>query len=351
MSVIVPARDESQHIGACVQALLASTYPALQVIVVDDHSSDGTGALAREAGAGDGRLVVTTPPPLPAGWLGKQWACQHGAGMATGTILLFTDADVRHAPELHGRIARELARVSADLLSVAGHQETVSFWERVAQPFVFAVLALRYGGPASVNRSRRAHNKIANGQCLAFRREAYDAFGGHAAVRGKAAEDLAFAQEMFSAGYRTWLVLGVHQLSTRMYGSLREIVAGWGKNVYAAGRETLPGGRVAGALAPLLVPFPALWSLAPVVALLLMAAGVLSPALLVPAGIATGVQLVWFGAIVHRFRIPLPYALLFPLGALVFLQIALGAVWRGGRVEWKGRHYDVGANRPGLPRA
>ena len=357
LSVIVPARNEATHIATCIASILASNYPNLEVVIVDDHSTDGTAALARmaltrvalvrdaavasAAEPNERRLIITTPPSLPDGWLGKQWACHHGALHATGDILLFTDADVRHAPDLHTRIVNTIVREHADLVSVAGRQEALTFWERIAQPFVFSVMAQTFGGPGAVNRSRRRRGKIANGQCLAFRRSAYDAFGGHAAVRGRVAEDLAFAQDLYASGFRTFLTLGLTQMSTRMYGSLGDIVAGWGKNVYAGGREILPGGPVTSAVARVLVPMPAVWTLLPPLALASAALGTGGPRMGVFGAVATAALLVWFLVVTWRFGISLLYALLFPLGALVYLYIALGAVLRGDRVRWKGRTYSV----------
>lgn len=339
LTVIVPARNEARHIGACVRIILSSNYPKLSLIVVDDHSTDDTAALARASAPSDARLTLTSTPPLPDGWLGKQWACEHGASLASGAILLFTDADVRHSVDLHARIVGMMERDRCDLLSIAGHQETLTFWERVVQPFVFSVLAQRYGGVGAMNRSSRSSEKIANGQCLAFRRSAYDAFGRHAAVRQSAAEDLAFAQRMFERGFRTQMALGESQLSTRMYTSLREIVAGWRKNVYAAGREALPGGKIVRPFARLLVPFPALSALLPVVIALTSLMGWTSKSALVFAVSAILAQLLWFAFVERQFRLPLRYALSFPLGAAVYLYIALTAVARGSHIEWKGRRY------------
>ena len=382
LSVIVPARNEAKHIAQCIASILASNYPNLEVVVVDDHSTDGTAALARAAvdraamaraamaraavdhtasdhtapdhtapdhspAADQRRLTIITPPPLPAGWLGKQWACHHGALGATGDILLFTDADVRHAPDLHTRIVNTIERENADLVSVAGRQQALTFWERIAQPFVFSVMAQAFGGPGAVNRSRRRLGKIANGQCLAFRRSAYDAFGGHAAVRGRIAEDLAFAQDVYASGFRTFLTLGTAQMSTRMYGSLGEIVAGWGKNVYAGGRELLPGGPAMSAVARVLVPLPAVWSLLPPLALVSTALGAGGARVAVFGAVATAALLVWFLVVTRRFGISLLYALLFSLGALVYLYIALGAVFRGDRVRWKDRAYSVTPGKSG----
>ncbi|MDQ8155249.1 MAG: glycosyltransferase family A protein, partial [Gemmatimonadota bacterium] len=102
-SVICPARNEARHIGDFVRAALATSYPHSELIIIDDHSTDGTADLALAAGAGDPRLHVISAPPLPAGWFGKQWACHAGAQVARGSVLLFTDADTRHAPDLLSR--------------------------------------------------------------------------------------------------------------------------------------------------------------------------------------------------------------------------------------------------------
>lgn len=343
LSVIVPARNEAAHIDACVRAILATNYPSLELIVVDDHSTDATASGALTAAGGDARLTLLQPAALPSGWMGKQWACHAGAAVAGGDVLLFTDADVRHAPDLHARLVRTVLASGADLVSVAGFQEMRTFWERVVQPFVFAILALWFGGPGAVNRSRNPRRTIANGQCLCFTRSAYDRFGGHAAVRGRPAEDLAFAQGMTAAGMRVRLTLGTRQMSTRMYGSLREIVAGWGKNVYAAGRETLPGGAAGRWLARLLVPAPALAALVPVLALAGGAIGWLAPSTLWFGISATAALTLCFVAIGREFALPPWYALTFPLGALVYFCIAVRAVARGDRVEWKGRAYELEA--------
>ena len=187
VSIIVPARNEARNIGRCVRSILASRYPSLELIVVDDHSDDGTAALARDAAGGDDRLQVVANPPLPNGWFGKQWACATGVNASRGDLLLFTDADTEHAPDLLPRAVNALLANDVGLLTVAGHQETHTFWERLLQPQVFWMLLVRYGGTESVSHARRAEDVIANGQFLLARRTAYDAVGGHASVRDKVA--------------------------------------------------------------------------------------------------------------------------------------------------------------------
>ncbi len=337
VSIIIPARNEARNIARCVRSVLSSTYPALEVIVVDDHSTDGTGDLAREAVHDDARLRVIQPPPLPDGWFGKQWACASGAAAARGEILCFADADTQHSSDLVTRSVNAMRRGRADLFSIAGRQELGGFWERLIQPQVFTMLLARYGGTETVTRSPRVHDKIANGQCIFVRRSAYDAIGGHGAVRDKVAEDLMLAQRMFAAGHHVALAVGIDQLSTRMYTSLRELVAGWSKNIYAGGIDAMPFGRVGRALFPVALLLPFLVLLAPPLTLLF--APVLSTAAITWAGAATLASLAFWAAVYTRIGEPVVYALLYPLGAALMLGIALRAIVRGRRVAWKGRQY------------
>ena len=100
VSVVVPSRNEGRNIEPCVRSILAASWPNIEVIVVDDHSTDGTGDIARRIGRDDPRVKVISNPDLPDGWIGKQWACQNGQLAALGSFLLFTDADTRHGREL-----------------------------------------------------------------------------------------------------------------------------------------------------------------------------------------------------------------------------------------------------------
>ncbi|MFA6165633.1 MAG: glycosyltransferase family A protein [Gemmatimonadaceae bacterium] len=342
ISVICPARNEAKHIAEFVRAALASTYPNFELIVVDDHSTDGTGALARAAGAGDARLRVIDPPPLPEGWFGKQWACHAGAQQAHGAVLLFTDADTRHGPDLLVRLLHAMRRRQSDLISVAGRQELVSFWERVVQPSVFAVLVSTFGGTEAVSNSTRPKSKIANGQCFLVRRDTYDALGGHEAVRHFVAEDLMLAQQWCAAGKRVHLVVGFDQLSTRMYSSLREIIEGWTKNVWAGGRYVLPDHPVVRGVLRGFMPFSSWIGLVPTAAMVLGLTGVAPASWVTFGAIAYGATVLWALPIMWVLRIPLWYAFLHPLGAVIATWIFLKAAWQGDRVSWKDRSYTAG---------
>jgi chlorobactene glucosyltransferase len=337
VSVIIPARNEERNIAHCVRSVLASHYPALEVLVVDDHSTDDTAAVARSAAAADERLHIIANSGLPNGWFGKQWACATGAREAHGELLLFTDADTEHSPELLPRAVNALNREQADLLSVAGRQEMRSFWERLLQPQVFWMLVMRYGGTESVNRARRAEDVIANGQFMLMRRSTYESVGGHEAVRDKVAEDLSLAQLLFRRGFRVRLFRANDQLSTHMYASLSELIAGWGKNVFAGGIHAMPGGALGRALFPFVLPLAPLMTLTPFVVLAI--ANVLGSGCLLWSAICAGVTVLWWMLIYRGFEQRVWYALLTPLGAAMLLFIIAQAIVRGRRVGWKGREY------------
>jgi len=340
VSVIVPARNEARNIERCIKSILSTSYPNLELIVVDDASTDATREIAERMIAGDKRAHVITNPPLPAGWFGKHWACCTGAKLAQGQILQFTDADTVHAPDLVTRSINAIQRTRADLFSVAGYQELGGFWEKLVQPQMFTVLSMRYGGSESITQSSRVSDKIANGQCIFVDRNSYEAIGGHASVRSSVAEDLLLAQRFFAARKHVVVMVGVNQLSTRMYSSLGEIINGWRKNVFAGGLNAVPFGRVGQSLFPLALLLPPLLELLPPLALLLALFG--APAeyqVILWAAIACAATLLWWFVVYATMRENPVYAFAYPLGALTLLYIFFTAVIRGKRVSWKGRTY------------
>ena len=343
VSVIIPARDESRNIERCLRSVLATAHPRIEVIVVDDHSTDDTAAIVRAVAREEPHVRLVGAPDLPTGWLGKPWACATGAGQAGGDVLCFVDSDTVHAPDLLPRALQAMTSRDVEMLSIAGEQELGGFWEILLQPQVFAMLSLRYGGTEVVNRSPRVYDKIANGQCIIITRNAYAAVGGHASVRGEVAEDMMLAQRVFAAGRRQAIVLGLRQLSTRMYTTLGEVVRGWRKNIFAGGANAVPDVAVVRWLFPFsLLLFPLL-QLMPPLALAAAAIGEPWPAgrALAWATVATVASLVSWIVLYRHVGRSILYALSYPLGAAVLGWIIVGAIVRGRRVAWKGRHYRL----------
>jgi chlorobactene glucosyltransferase len=241
VSVIVPARNEAVNIVNCVSSLTRSTYPDFEIIVVDDRSDDATGELARSVPAGNARAIqVIDGAELPADWLGKPWACHQGARVATGDLLLFTDADTTHGPPLLARAVTALQEEEADLLTVVGRQLMESFWERLIQPHIFFLMLLRFPDFERAARGGNWRDAIANGQFMLFPRSAYEALGGHEVVKDEVAEDLAMAQTVKRTGRRLRIRSAEDDLSTRMYRSLAHLVEGWSKNIVTGGLQSFP---------------------------------------------------------------------------------------------------------------
>jgi len=345
VSIIIPARNEADTLETVVGSILGSTYHPFELLVVDDRSTDGTGEIAARLARADGRVRVIWGAPLPEGWYGKPWACEQGYRAATGRLLLFTDADTRHQPELLGHAVASLRRNGADLVTVQPHQRCVTFWERLVMPQVWLLLALRYH-PRRVNRARRERDVIANGQFILTTREAYEAVGRHAAVRHEVAEDLALAQAYLRGGRRVRFDFAMGLMETRMYRSLDQLIEGWSKNIYLGGRRSFPHEPILRALVPaMLVAAVGFW-LVPLLALGLAAGGHQMFRDLAPAALlATAWSAMFWMGMCHGMGIAARYGLGYPLGAAMTLFIVARSTWRGGRkVEWRGRVY--GASGP-----
>lgn len=337
VSVIVPARNESASIATCVRSILATAYHPFELIVVDDRSSDDTRAVVESLA--HPRLRLIHGAELPAGWYGKPWACYQGYRAAKGEILLFTDADTRHAPDLLPRAVGALFQEEAALVTVAPLQRCVTFWERLVMPQIWFLLALRYQ-PAAVNRARQERDVIANGQFILTTRQAYETAGTHAAVRGEVAEDLALAQTFLRQGLKLYFAFAERSMETRMYHGLSHLIEGWSKNIYLGGRRSFPGQPLLQVLVPLMLTIAMLYWLLPP-AVLAGAFAATRMAGLAPAAIlATLLSGAFWMLICYGMRIPAIYGLAYPIGALMALYIVLRSTWRGGRrVEWRGRVY------------
>ena len=336
VSIIIPARNESATIETVVRSILSSTYQPFELLVVDDRSTDDTAGLVERLAAQDSRVRLVRGVDLPTGWYGKPWACAQGYRAARSELLLFTDADTRHEPDLLGRAVGALRTVGADLVTVAPRQRCESFWERLVMPQIWLLLALRYH-PDAVNRARRERDVIANGQFILTTRDAYESVGTHAAVAHEVAEDLAIAQAYLRAGRKIHFAFADDLMETRMYRSLGELVEGWSKNVYLGGRRSFPREPLLRALVPVTLTAAIGFWLLPLAALAITGgAGPPGAAALA----AIGLSVVFWTLICYGMRIPPVYGLGYPLGAAMALFIVARSTWRGARkVVWRGRTY------------
>lgn len=231
-SLLVPARDEADRLPTALAGLCAQD--ACEILILDDQSTDATAAMITAAAAADPRLRLLRGTPPPPGWTGKNWACHQLAAAARGDLLVFCDADVLLAPGALDACWWQMRAQHADAFSVFPRQHTVTVGERLLVPLIDEVLLAFL--PHPLLRLPAPSAATANGQLLMFRRGAYQAVGGHAAMPGELTEDLALARRVRRMGLRLGLALGGDLVSARMYHGYWESVAGFGKSLRAAHR-------------------------------------------------------------------------------------------------------------------
>lgn len=319
VSLLVPARDEAAVLPATLPTWLAQG--ADEVLVLDDASTDATASILAAAAHGAPRLRTLAGRPLPLGWSGKNWACHQLARAASGDVLVFTDADVAWTPGALARATDELVATGAGLLSAWPRQRCDTLGERLVVPLVDLFLLANLPYPL-VRALPFASLAGANGQCMVWRREAYDRVGGHAALRAEVLEDVRLAQRAKGAGIALTLRLGGPWLETRMYRGWDEVVAGFGKNARAAASGSASVLVAAWLLHVALYTAP--WPL-----------GVVDPR--------------WWGlavaGVVIRAASDLKSgrsardAWLQPWGPLAFTAVVVRALSQGGAYAWKGRVY------------
>lgn len=330
VSVIVAARDEARGVEAAVRSMLAQDYPRLELVVVDDRSSDGTGAILDRLAASDPRLTVVHLTSLPSGWLGKNHALHVGAARASGDFLLFTDADVEMRPDTLRRAVGYCERRGVDHLAVAPDIVLPGLLLQAFAVF-FVTSFLIYVKPWRV-RDPRSRFHIGLGAFNLVRRVRYLAAGGHEPIRLRPDDDLKLGLVLKRSGCRQDAVSGRGMVRVEWYHSLAELVRGLEKNMFAgieyrAWLSIAAGlGQLAFGLGPLagavFAPAPARWLFAAQVA----------------------VTLAGFAVIAWRLGIRTRTAWLAPVVVVLFVAILWRTMalnlWEGG-IRWRGTFYSL----------
>jgi hypothetical protein len=338
VSVLIPARNEERVIAASLTSLLASRGVEIEVVVLDDASTDRTAEIVRSFAENDTRVRLRTAAPLPRGWNGKQYACFALAAAARSDILCFLDADVRLAPEALASMTAFLRRSGSDLVSGFPRQETETPLECLLLPLIHFVL-LSYLPLAGMRTMPAPGFAAGCGQFLMARRDAYRKSGGHAEIRTTMHDGLLLPQLFRRNGLRTDIADLTHLATCRMYHNASEVWRGLAKNA------------TEGMAAPArILPFTFLLFCGQILPLLLAIAVVIAPAsfshvarLLILVALAGSfvprLLSVW------KYRQSLFSALLHPVGVAVLLALQWHALLRkfaGHRVTWKERAYRLG---------
>jgi hypothetical protein len=340
VSVLIPARNEERAIAAAVEAALASTGVDVEVVVLDDHSEDGTAQVVRAVADHDPRVRLVSGPPLPSGWCGKQHACAVLGREARYPLLVFVDADVRLAPAGLSRLVAFQRASNADLVSGIPFQETGTLLERLLIPLIHFVL-LGFLPLARMRTSRDPAFAAGCGQLFLARRSGYEQVGGHAAVRTSLHDGLTLPRAFRRAGLATDLCDATDLASCRMYRSARQVWFGLAKNA------------TEGLARPALIGPASLVLLGGQVLPLLLLGLALLRQDAVAAGLATLATILLYyprAAGISRFRQPLAGALMHPVGMTLLVALQWYGLLRttlGRPAIWKGRSYQ----EPGKPLA
>ena len=337
LAVVIPARDEADVIGSTIESLLTQTCAeSVHLLVVDDHSSDRTAEVARDAAHRAGRpesLSVINGSPLPAGWTGKLWAVQQGVEQAMRLrprFLLLTDADVHHSPDNVATLVAIAEKGNYDLTSfmVKLHCQTLA--ERfLIPPFVFFFFLLY--PPAWIRDSGRTAAGAAGG-CMLVRPEALQHAGGITAIRGEIIDDCALALAIKQSGGRVWLGVTPDTCSTRAYGTFGEIERMISRTAFNQLRHSLwiLLGALLGLTLTYLLPLGLLLSRNAILAILGTVSWLLMTAAFLPTVQFYGLSPAW--------------ALTLPLSACFYMLATIHSAikfWSGRGGEWKGRVQDV----------
>jgi glycosyltransferase involved in cell wall biosynthesis len=342
VNVIIPARNEEHNIATVLDGVLRQTYPTFTVTVLNDHSSDATGAVLAEYAQADRRLQVLNGADLPPGWMGKCWACWQAANATAGEWLLFLDADTKPQPEMIAATIAHATHHNLDLVTLMPFMELGTFWEKAILPAFLSMIQAAF--PVEKINTPGSGVVLANGQFILVRRTAYQRAGGHQAVHDRVLEDVELAQAVVRSGGQMQAVSGHDLLRVRMYTSGAEVREGLTKNAIAGlrngGRRSTWAGvrQILVALVPPALIVGAVWAN--------LRQWPRRPRLIVNATTLTvNAFAAWsWGRFMRRlYHLPRRAALLFPLGLLCYMLIAADAawrIWRGHGVSWKGRQYE-----------
>lgn len=334
VAILIPARNEERCIEACVRSACVQTHSNLEVIVLNDSSTDSTGAILERLTTQFANLRVINGSPLPEGWVGKSWACHQLSRATSADVLLFTDADTVHQQDTVVRSIAFLRRNELAMFSMVPYQILTSFGEHAVIPMVH-VLYFSYLPNSLIMSNPRVSLSAANGQFMCFTRRGYESIGGHTVVWNSLVEDVFLARAVKASGQRIALVDGTDAVSCHMYTGAAEVTRGFSKNMFPATQYNLPvtllflGHLLHTYVLPVGTLFTAIhWSDTTMM--------LTSSCALAAAGV---IRLMISG----RFRMPIWHAVIQPVTALWTIVIGINSIrWAYSSMgsQWKGRSYS-----------
>ena len=340
VSIILPARNEENFIGNCLDSLIKQDYQNYEIIVIDDSSDDSTWKIISEYAKMNSNIVPVSAKPKPDGWVGKNWACMEGYHKAAGELLLFTDADTNHSKNIISLAVSHLNSFDLDALSAIPKMLTLDFWTSVTLPMISTFLHTRFSALNVNNPSKKTGYFF--GSFFIMKKETYEKVGMHEGVKNEIIEDGALGKKVKESGYKMKMVRGEHLIEAvwaRDKGTLWDALKRLMIPLY------LQSGKIAigiffAVLFLLFIPFPILLT-----SIVIPTESISTKILCITAAIAS--ILIYIGAIIEvkiGIGLKLGYAVFAPLGSIVvvlgFLSGLLQAK-RSSSISWRGRKYSM----------
>jgi len=340
VSIILPARNEEEFIGKCLDSLVKQDYENYEIIVIDDSSEDKTGEIISEYAKKYPKIIPVSARPKPDGWMGKNWACMEGYSKTTGELLLFTDADTKHAENVISLAVSHLNSFGLDALSAIPKMLTFDFWTNITLPMISTFLHTRFSALNVNNPAKKTGYFF--GSFFILKKTTYQEVGTHEGVKQEIIEDGALGKKVKEAGYKMKMVRGEHLIEAvwaRDKGTLWNALKRLMVPLY------LQSGKIAigiffAIVFLLFVPFPIL-AISTSLAIETTSAKILC----IVSAIAS--ILIYTGAIIEvkvGLKLKLSYAIFAPLGSLVVVLGFLSGLLQAKRtssVTWRGRSYSM----------
>jgi glycosyltransferase involved in cell wall biosynthesis len=337
ISLLFAARDEEEKLPAALATLAGIDYPNLEIVAVDDRSQDATGRILDEFAAAHSRFRAVHVAELPPGWLGKPHALQTAYESSTGDWLLFTDADVRFAPDVLRRAVTLARDRDLDHLTLFGDVEMVGFWEKVLITFFGLAFHVANDPYRVSNPHSRAY--VGVGAFQLMKRSAYEACGTHRRLAMEVLDDMKLAKLVKQAGLRSGVGIAQESVVVRWHAGAGNLIRGVTKNFFAALGYNLP-------FVILAVSGTLLMNVAPFLGVIFGHGWVR-----VLAGIAVAIALGFHVGVDVVMRVSPLYAFTHPLGAILFSYMLLRStvitLWHGG-VTWRGTFYRLEELKKGV---
>lgn len=340
VSIILPARNEEEFLAKCLDSLIDQDYQDYEIIAIDDSSTDSTGKIISEYAKQNSKIISVSARPKPQGWMGKNWACMEGYKKATGELLLFTDADTKHAKNVISLAVSHLLSLNLDALTAIPKMISIDFWTKITLPMISTFLHTRFSAVRVNDPTKKTGYFF--GSFFIIKQKTYEEVGTHESVKQEIIEDGALGKKVKELGYKMRMARGDHLIDaiwardkSTLWNALKRLMI----PLYLQNHGIAVGIFFA-VLFLLFMPFPIL------VYSSILSFETLSNSMVFVSSLFASI-LVYTGAVIEvkkGLQLKLIYALFGPIGSLVVVLAFLSGLLQAKKdasVSWRGRKYSM----------